>query len=338
MSENIKLSKNIIDSFVKLTKNRNILIFIFFFIIASFLWFLNAINKEYTTDINVPYKLENLPKSYEIRNESEIDINVSIHGHGYNLLREEIERVKHPIVIDLNSKSNPVNIYRSTNSYTKSYILTKELIPFAKKRFGSNLSIVSIKPDTLYLDIKSTLSKKVKLVHDIKYSINNTFMLVGEISLTPDSITVYGPIEILDTLSYVMTSFADLGEIKENNIKEIKIKYNKHLTYSRAKVLVTFPVEKYTEATKEINITPINLPTDTEATLLPKTVIISYKVPLSIYDKINEDDFKVIADYEKSQDNNIEIEVIAINKKIHIIKVQPISINYLLKKNETPDD
>jgi len=334
MSDQKTFTENITGFFLKTIKNRNILIFLIFFAIASFLWFLNAINKEYTTEFEIPFNFKNLPENIDLTAESENDLTISVQGHGYNLLREEIERIKIPVIFDFETKNNPIVFHKLTNDIKLSYVLTVDLSPFISKRFGNNIKVVGIKPDTLFFNSGKTYSKKVPIIPNIKFEIDNNYILNGNVSLTPDSLTVYGPKEIIDTIQNVYTEKKDIGIIDDNSIGEIKVLYLKHLSYSKAKVLINVPVEKYTEASQEIDIRAKNFPDSLNAVIMPAKVIVSYKVPLSIYDDITIEDFTAVADYTKNQNENIEVDVVSLNEKIEIINFQPITVKYLLKKNE----
>jgi hypothetical protein len=141
MNENKKTKQNITSGFYKILKNRNILVFLVFFVIASFLWFLNAINKDYTSEIDLGISFKNLPNSMNQIEGSDNKLTISVSGHGYNLLLEDIEKVKLPLVVDFDSKKNDIKLYHNPDNFTQSYILTNDLKLMAGKRFGDNIKV-----------------------------------------------------------------------------------------------------------------------------------------------------------------------------------------------------
>ncbi len=331
MSGNIK-NKNITNRFLKIIKNRNILVFLIFFGIASFLWFLNALNKEYTSDFNLTVSIKNLPNNISVIDKSDNSLIITVSGHGYNLLREKIERVKIPLVIDLKNKKNKAVLHPMINNCTKSYILTNDLFSMANQRFGNNIKVVNISPDTLFFDVKQTYSKKIPVLPKINYDIDANYIQYGEIKIQPDSLTVFGPKHIIDTLQSVNTKLTNIGTIGENHVKELNINFLKNLRYSKSSVLIDIPVEKYTETKIEKDITAINIPKDFNIQIIPKTVNIFYKVPLSLFENINKDDFIAEVDYENVQNQEIPISVISQNDNIQITRISPLSIKFLLEK------
>ncbi len=334
MSEEIKHKTNIAAYIVKQFKNRNIFVFLIFVIISSFLWFLNAINKEHDTEMKIPYKFENLPAKANISKDSPSDLTVLIHGHGYNLLREKIEQVKLPVVINFADKENPVVFHRNENNPLTSYVLTTDLIPFLSIRFGSNIQVTGVKPDTLFFDFAESYSKKVPVIVNPIYSINKEYILTGSLIVTPDSVFIYGPKHITDTVKFVTCASSDLGLIGESHIKEIKIDAIKELSFSKSKVLINIPVEKYTETSIEVDIATANFPDSLKYQLIPNKVTISYKVPLSQYDLIDKNNFEAVVNYKLKKNDQIGLEITSINPYLIITKTNPISVGFILERKK----
>ncbi len=334
MSEDVKHKTNIAAYIVKQFKNRNIFVFLFFVMISSFLWFLNAINKEYDTDMIIPYKFENLPPKANLSKENPSDLIVMINGHGYNLLREKLEHVKLPVVIDFADKEKPIVFHRNENNPLKSYILTKDLIPFLSIRFGANIHVTGVKPDTLFFDLADSHSKKVPVVANPDFSVDPEYIMTGKISTTPDSVFIYGPKHITDTVKYVSCENTNLGVVGESHIRELKLNSISEISFSKSKILLNIPVEKYTETSLETNISTANFPDSLNYQLMPDKVTIFYKVPLSLYDKIDKSNFEAIVNFKEKKNNKIGIEITSVNPYLEITKTNPISIEYILERKK----
>ncbi|MDD2634418.1 MAG: hypothetical protein PHW82_02850 [Bacteroidales bacterium] len=338
MSDTQKSKNNIIRFLKKNLRNRNILVFLVFFIIAAFLWFLNAINKEYTTDLSLPYKIENLPQNMSLAEDTDDELLINLSGHGYNLLREEIERIKLPLIIDIKSKKSPIKIYNNPNNSTQSFILTKDLYKRVKKRFGDNIHLVKISPDTLFLSVTQTYSKKLKVTPKITYAIEKDYIINGDIVTKPDSITVYGDKSIIDTLNAIYTESTQLGTIGKYKIHQLNIKPINNIRYSKTRVLIDIPLEKYTETYLRIPVQAINCPDNLKIRLLPSTVDVSFKVPLSIYEEITINDFTAIVDFNDIQNQEAEVKVNCAKPELIITAVSPISVKTLPTQTENTND
>lgn len=337
MTEDVKQKNKFSAYIVKQFRNRNVFIFLFFLVLSSFLWFLNYINKEHSSDIKVPYKFENLPNKAKLNADNESNLTVLIHGHGYNILRELIETVKLPVIINLAEKEIPIVFHACVNNPLKSYILTQDLIPFLERRFGANIQIIGVKPDTLFFDMAESYSKKVPVVFNGDFVINQGFLISGKEILNPDSVLVFGPKHIIDTIRSVYCEDIKIEDVGESHIKEVKLIRIRDLNFSKSKILINFPVEKYTETSIDLPVIASNFPDSLDYQLLPGRVNIFYKVPLSLYDKIDSLNFEVVADYKTEKNNQITVNVVSVNPYLEITKVNPFSISFVLKRKANND-
>jgi hypothetical protein len=332
MSENNKPKGNIATYFVKHFKNRNIFIFIFFIILSSFLWFLNAVNKEHDTHMVIPYQFKNLPAKTKISKESAKELTVLIHGHGFNILREKLEQVTLPVIIDFANKDNPVVFHRCENNPLKTYVLTKELIPFLSRRFGSNIKVTGVKPDTLFFDIADNYSKKIPIITNPSFNLDPGYIISGKILSKPDSVYVYGPKHITDTISAVYSETYSLGNVGQTTIKELKLKPIRDLSFSHSKVTLEFPVEKYTQTSIELPVTAAFFPDSLKYQIIPAKVTVTYKVALSQYDKVDKSNFEAIVNYNNKKNEMIVVEVNSINPYVEISGINPISVECILER------
>jgi hypothetical protein len=334
MTEGVKTKGNIAAYIAKQFKNRNIFIFMFFLLLSAFLWFLNYVNKEHSTYIRIPYKFENLPSKAKVSKETADQLTVQIYGHGYNLLREMAEQVKLPVVIDFANKEIPIVFHKLESNPNKSFILTDEIIPFLSKRFGNNIKVTGVNPDTLFFDFAESFSKKVPVINKNVYKISPEYMLNGKISTSPDSVWVYGPKHITDTITAVYCEIKDIVEMGESHVTDAKLKNIKDISYSKSKVIVNVPVEKFTETSADIYIKLLNAPDSLNVTLIPDKVQVYYKVPLSLYEKINKTDFEAVADFSKRKNENLSIELKSTNPYIEITKSSIISTSFILERKK----
>lgn len=338
MSETIKQKNIIIRFLVKLTRNRNILVFLVFFVISAFLWFLNAINKEYTTDLSLPYIIKNLPKNMSIPEDYKEELTISVSGHGYNLLREEIEKIKLPLIIDFSKDKNPIKIHSNPNNCTQSFIITEDLKILVNKRFGDNIKLVKISPDTIYFNTTQTYSKQIAVKPLITFQPDVNYVKNGAITIRPDTITVYGPQSIVDTMKAVYTKPTDLGTINDNHVHSLEINTFKNLRYSKTSILVEIPMEKYTETNLKIAVNIINVPEKLKVRVMPSEVSVSFKVPLSDFSEVKASDFVATVDFKDIQNQEAEVSVTCSRTELQITNISPISVKILPQQTDDSND
>ena len=149
---------------VKLVNNRNFLVFIAFVVLSSFLWFLNYLNKNLTSEITIKYKLKNVPKTINEESSHGGELFVMASGQGYNLLQESLKTRNLPLSIDLESKAQDNRqLLKYASSRGKAYIISSDLKPLLLKKVGEKINIGEIKPDTLFFNLIDVREKKVPI-------------------------------------------------------------------------------------------------------------------------------------------------------------------------------
>ena len=82
---------------------RNVVTYGICVIIATVLWFLNALNKEYTTEITYPIKYTDFPKGKLLVSEPPKEMTLAIRAHVFALLGYIISASFLPILLNVNS-------------------------------------------------------------------------------------------------------------------------------------------------------------------------------------------------------------------------------------------
>ncbi|MBQ1733090.1 MAG: hypothetical protein II037_12855 [Bacteroidales bacterium] len=318
---------------VKLVNNRNFLVFIAFVVLSSFLWFLNYLNKNLTSEITIKYKLKNVPKTINEESSHGGELFVMASGQGYNLLQESLKTRNLPLSIDLESKAQDNRqLLKYASSRGKAYIISSDLKPLLRKKVGEKINIGEIKPDTLFFNLIDVREKKVPIeTANIEHKLLDG-QKITRTSIVPDSVTIIGQKSIIDSIDKIGVEKEDLGLIKARKQYNVAIEMPEGVSVSQKIASVSYDIEMYTKATKRIKVKAVNFPTEYTYTLLPEYVTVNYVVPISLYGKVNEYDFSATIDYEKAAGNCAEVQVQSSFSKAEIISSQPSTCTFILEK------
>lgn len=125
---------------------RNVVTYGICVIIATVLWFLNALNKEYTTEITYPIKYTELPKGKLLVSEPPKEMTLAIKAHGFALLRYSISTSFLPIVLNVSSLLDKKDLLEYT-------INTSEIKDRISTQLNTDIQLISIKPREASEDI-----------------------------------------------------------------------------------------------------------------------------------------------------------------------------------------
>ena len=318
---------------VKLVNNRNFLVFIAFVVLSSFLWFLNYLNKNLSSEITLKYKFKNIPRTINSENMHGGELVVNASGQGYNLLQESIKSRNIPLNIDLETKAlDNRPLLKYANDRGKAYIVSNDIKPLIRKKIGDKITIGDISPDTLFFDIINVKEKMVPIdITDIEYELKDG-QKITKTMIVPDSVKIIGQKSSIDSIEKIKVQPTDIGPIKKQKQYNIELDIPEGITASHSNVNINYEAEMFTEASKKIKIKTTNFPGEYNYTIFPEYVTVTYTTSLSNFDKVQEYDFSATADYSLAAGNNIEIKLATSNSKAKIIRTTPQISTFVLEK------
>ncbi len=201
---------------------------------ATIFWFFNALNKQYTANIELPIEFEYsrsvyLPVSYL---PEKIRINVS--GQGWTLLRKSTGVNVPPLSIPLEEAANTRRIVGSS------------LQPiFASQLPG--LEVHYVLEDTLLLHLDHRLSKTVHVIVQGAYEIMGEGIgLAGPVSVFPDSVVLTGPRALLDPLNDTLILTVPVRRITADYQEDLAVQVpsNEFIVRDPPVVSVSIPVDR----------------------------------------------------------------------------------------------
>ena len=311
--------------------NQRVIIFSFFLIVATVIWYLSKLSHEYTTTLSYPVRYVNPPKGKIMVGEPLRKISLRVKAFGYTLLRCKMSAALNPIEFDFNK----LPIRSMDGSFSRQYILTSRARNSIVSQFGSDIVIESIEPDTIHLEFAYVVEKTVPVKADISIDLDRQYMLSGPFLLEPKTLTISGPKSIIDTIHEVKTKHIKLVKLNQEFQKNLSLVPIHQVNFSNRNVLLTIPVEKFTELTLKIPLEVENEPLGSKLTLIPSSIDVKCNVVLSRYFSITPSLFKAVVDYNQigqSLNSKLKVRFITIPETVNLIDYNPKYIEYFIEK------
>lgn len=310
----------------KLQFRKKILMFSVFLIISASIWMLNALSKNYTSIIEYPLIYTDFPEDRVFVGEMPEHLDLQINAHGYALLRYKMFRKPVPISF----KISAFNMSRRSDS-SSAYILTRYLRDQISTQLPAELQLLEIKPDTLHFQFTERVTRRVKVRPDLAFSVDNQFTIKDEIQLFPDSVDLTGPDLILDTMDFASTERMDLGLLTKNFRDKMKLKQIPELLYAISRVDCFIELERFTEMQVPVSIEVLNLPDSILLQTFPSRVILTCRVGLSKYDRMESHPFRAVVDYELIDERTKVLNVNVQNLPLYLLSYEysPKSVEFL---------
>jgi hypothetical protein len=318
---------------VNAIRNGKAFVFLICLALASFLWFLNALEKHYTDHISVPVRYINLPKNKDLTGKLPTKLDLTVDAYGYTLLRHKLSLAFSPVLIDVNELTNNYLENKYISNYTISTNGHKEEIA---KQISSEIEIISIRPDSISFHVSKVIGKLVRVHPVANITFAREFILQKPPVVQPMSILVRGPQEILDTLRFINTKPIELKNLSNSTERDVALDILPELQSEQDEVKVQFTVEQYTEAKFEVPVLVINQPDSLLIKTFPAKVKVTCRVGLSQYNKLNNNSFRAVVDYSHRSVIMPKLQVILDRVPETVLTVDhfPKDVEYIIERKE----
>lgn len=314
-------------------RNGKAFVFLVCLALASFLWFLNALEKHYTDHITVPVRYINLPKNKDLTGKLPAKFDLTVDAFGYTLLRHKLSLSFSPILLDVNELTNN---YLEDKFISKYSISTNGHKDEIAKQISSEIEIINIRPDSISFNVSNVIEKLVKVHPVVDVTFAREFILQKTPVVIPESILVRGPQEILDTLRYINTKPVEMKDLSHTVEQDVNLVLLPDLQSEISEVTVQIAVEQYTEVKFEIPILIINQPDSLLIKTFPAKVKVSCRVGLSQYNKLNNSSFRAVVDYSHRSEVLSKLRVILDRVPETVLSVDhfPKEVEYIIERKE----
>lgn len=331
MSDN----RNILITYLKTIKkirsllfgkiSRDFLIFLFFVFISFCFWMLQTMNNVYETEVKIPLIFKNLPKKIVITSDIPSLLKITVKDKGTVLANYSVGKHFKPVVIDfLDIKDRGDN----------ASILPSEFIDKISSQLNQSTKILSISPDTI--DFIYTYAKAKKIPIKLRGSVKSAKgYYISGIKFLPDSLLVYAPLNILDTLNAIYTSsvnILDLDVTKSYNVSLLPIKGVKS---NVKKVKMTLFIDVFANKSLEVPIVGIDFPENKKLRTFPSKVTVSFQVGSRHYNSVVADNFMLVVPYESlkdSKEDKCKVFLRSYPDYVNHVNISPSEVDYLIEE------
>lgn len=330
----MQTARSKIASFIKrhreLQLQRNVVTYGVCLLIATSLWFLNALNKIYVTEISYPVRYTDFPKGKLLVSELPQEMTLEIKAHGFALLRYKISTSFLPIIFSINTYSDGIIEKNNLLSFTVNTAQVKERI---SAQLSQDIELLNIKPSSITFEFSQFVHKTLPVIPRINYSLKKQYILKKDVSVTPSTIAIEGPAAIVDTLQAIYTKPLNYDNLSKNIDKNIRLQEIQGVQFDSEEVRLQLEVERYTESRKTLPLNVINLPDSLQMRLFPGNIAVTFDVGLSHYDSTTDSCFMFYVDYnEISSSTTLTVHAGKKPKHIKDLVYSPEEVEYLIEK------
>lgn len=276
-------------------RTKNAIIFLFFLFMSCAYWVVQKLEESIAVRVTVPVMLTNVPKDVIITTDLPKQIQVTVRDKGNELMTLFWNPRLDTIRVDFRE--------HDTHDVTANVALGPSVIQqILKEKLPPRSTITQMSSDTLFYAYNRGIHRKLpvrlrgSITTDAQYNLDSY-------TFTPDSVDVYAPAKILDTLNAAYTELTILEGLTESRTMALPVNRSRGMRFFPDTVSLSVNVDILTRNTIEIYIQGINFPEGKELRTLPATVSLTYLVSAAQAKSVNTDLFQVAVSYDDIKDS-----------------------------------
>ncbi|QLG43843.1 CdaR family protein [Costertonia aggregata] len=302
-------------------------IFLLFLLCSGAAWFVSKLSESYTSSATFDLSYINAPDTLLLVNTPKEMVDVKLRASGFQFLGFNFKNKK--IRIDLDKVK--------TKGFTY-FVPQQEYRKQIERQLSNTMELIEMDSDTLFFKFKRLYKKKVPVVPRLMVDLAQNFMLENSLRVTPDSVTITGLKEDIDTISNIRTEKKLLTDVTSSFSEKMALSKSNGLKFvklSEQKVKVTGKVVRFSEKVIDVPVTVINLPKDVELRTFPNVISILCKAKIEQLKKLETSDFKLVVDYNSINDHSnklLRVNLVKSPKGLHSARPLDVEVEYILKR------
>lgn len=318
-----------LSAFLFSKKTKNLMVFLFFFAMATVFWIIQKLEDPINVSVTVPVQLTNVPKDIIITTELPPKMQITVRDKGNELL----PLFWNPRLDTLKIDFRDYDTHEITGSAA---LLPSVLQQLLKEKLPSHSVIAEMIPDTLLFAYNRGIHRKlpVRLRGDIRTS---TQYNLDSYSFYPDSVEVYAPARMLDTMRAAYTELSILEDLTESTVMRIPLTHSRSLRFFPDTVSLNVNVDILTRKSIEIYVQGIDFPEGKELRTFPATVTLTYLVSAAQANKVDINQFQVTVSYDDIKDSHSTMckpHIISMPGSISSAFLTPQQVNFVVEDIE----
>ena len=316
-------------------KSQELLTFLFFLCVSFGFWLLQALNETVYRNVKVIVRLEHVPSDVVIIDSLPAIIHVTVRDKGLTLARQSIASIFSPVELLLDFRN-----YEDEHEYADVTISSRDMRYLLSRKFSPSAKIQAIRPDSLFFSFNHGRSRilPIRLAASINASEQN---YIQGISLSPDSMRVYGSALVLDTMTAVYTEPLVADGLTESSILHARLQQMSHVKYHTPTTSVKVGVGYFTEKTLSVPIVGTNFPADKKLRTFPAKADVTFRIESGRYNKVKADDFVLVTTYEEllqsTGGSRLMLQLKSLPSGVSNVRITPQEVDYLIEQIPATD-
>jgi len=308
-------------------KSRDLAVFLVFFVIVFFYWYLVNMGEEHETKFTFDIVLRHVPDDVIVTDIPAEKMTLTLRDKGEKILGYRTRRTFRQLTVDCRD-------YRPVNGHV--VITGTALNELLEGNLSSSAQILSLSPDTIQYYLASSTGKRLP-VHLMGSVSTDNSHVIGSQTLTPDSITVFAPQALLDTLSCIFTEPVSLEGLDDSVTVDLAfVMPQRGIRFEPESTQLDVKVTPYVQKSFELPIGAWLMPYKSVLKTFPSKATVTFQVSMEHFYDVTEDQFELAVNYLNLQPDDggkARLELVRQPEGIRSVSITPVEVDYLIENS-----
>lgn len=274
---------------------RDLRLFLVSLLIACFVWVMHTFALTYSATMPCTVQVTTSLQGYASGATARETVLLRGKASGFYLLRMRGTGRK-PVLLSIEEDPRhfkPVPGFEDTFSLPVS-----ELRDRLAEQLGDHFEIDFIDAEQLTFTFTPQSFVRVPVVATLEMDFRPQYMQVGEVVLTPDSVSVYGAVKELERITQVRTQPIAYSKVDKPIQGYVELEPQPGLRFETERVRFEVDVDRYVESTMTLPVRVNGAPANRALVVLPSEVELTFRAPFRPQGgRITADDLSLVVDY-----------------------------------------
>lgn len=320
-------ARSAIKSFLHIENSREFLVFLLFFLAVFFFWYLMNLDEEQEQEYTFRLRLTDVPSDMIVTEPLPEYVTVSVRDKGEKILEYRVRKSFKQLNVDYGE-------YAGAGGHLM--ITGEALSDLLSGKFSASAKLESVKPDTLEAYVVKNAGRRLPITFVGEVEADKDHV-VNAMTLYPDSVLVYAPAEVLDTLSCVRTLPQQLVGLSDTTTVLLELeKSSRGMLFKPSEAALGIQVTPFVKSSFVLPVRPYMFPYEYTLRTFPSKAEVSFMVSLQQLRSVSAEAFELVVNYidlDEQSAGKAKLELVKQPKGIRSVKIEPAEVDYLLEKS-----
>ena len=302
-------------------------------LLAVFIWLVHNLTGDYFTYRQFNVTAISDLDGYAQASTSPVLLSVGGQAKGYDLISRRSRRLPEDVTVKLDA-----SLFTADPSRKDVFTISGEdMQKYLDDAIGTDFSVTVIAEEKISFTFSPQSYRKVPvIVPEISLSYAPQYMKTGALSITPDSVLVYGNVADLEKVTSVTSRPIRLQGLSSDTRGEVSLNRIPGMRLGCRSIQYHIPVDRFVEETVDVELKVRDVPLGKKVLLLPSHVRVVCRTPFSEKKRLSADDLSCTLRYRdlaSSVSSKVIPRMTSSTCKIYSYETEPKMVDFIISED-----